>query len=184
MNIVITERSLLPVRRDKQTGAAFSSGGGGGGGGSMTTGGGGVLTSHSALTQLDYASAGHTGFAPIDSPVFTTQITTPLIYGSVDASGDLILKGTSHATKTSSVIYLQPDGGSVMIGPGEPTGLFHIRKAGACYAAIESTVAGANAQFYFFTTVSQFAIGANIQGSDGAFEIYDYYAAAQRLCIP
>ena len=55
-------------------------------------------------------------YAPIDSPSFTTQITTPKIYGSSDADGDLIIEGTSHATKTSSCLYLQPNGGYVIYG--------------------------------------------------------------------
>jgi hypothetical protein len=55
-------------------------------------------------------------FAPIDSPVFTTQITTPLIYGSAAANGDISIEGTIHATKTTSIIFLQPNGGIVNIG--------------------------------------------------------------------
>jgi len=47
----------------------------------------------SALNELD------TEKAPIDSPVFTTQITTPIVYGSVASGGDLTLYSTSHATK-------------------------------------------------------------------------------------
>lgn len=38
------------------------------------------------------------------------------IYGSAAANGDLILSGTSHATKTTSLIELQPSGGNVCIG--------------------------------------------------------------------
>lgn len=54
MNIAITERVLLPVRRDKQTGASFTSGGGGGGGGSAASmGSGGVaITAAELLAKL------------------------------------------------------------------------------------------------------------------------------------
>lgn len=48
------------------------------------------------------------------SPTFTTQITTPLIYGSSLASGDLTLNSTSDATK--GFVYIATSGGSVNIG--------------------------------------------------------------------
>lgn len=54
--------------------------------------------------------------APITTPTFITNITTPIVYGSAVANGDLILEGTSHATKTTSYINLQPTSGAVLIG--------------------------------------------------------------------
>lgn len=37
--------------------------------------GGGGVTNHAALSNLSYAAAGHTGFAPADSPALTTYVT-------------------------------------------------------------------------------------------------------------
>jgi len=54
------------------------------------------------------------------SPTFTTQITTPLIYGGAAANDDITIGGTSHATKTTSYVILQPTGGNVGIGTTGP----------------------------------------------------------------
>ena len=45
-----------------------------------------------------------------------TWVLTPLIYGSSAANGDITIEGTSHATKTTSDVFLQPTGGRVAIG--------------------------------------------------------------------
>ncbi len=58
--------------------------------------------------------------ASIDSPTFTTQITTPLIYGSSAANGDITIEGTSSGTKTTSYVILQPTAGNVGIGVTSP----------------------------------------------------------------
>src|SRR3972149_1411013 len=54
--------------------------------------------------------------APLASPTFTTQITTPVVYGSSAADGDITIEGTSSATKTTSYVILQPTTGNVSIG--------------------------------------------------------------------
>jgi hypothetical protein len=51
------------------------------------------------------------------------------INGGIAANEDLTLNGTSHATKTSSYVILQPDGGTVTIGPGTGSGLLNLRGA-------------------------------------------------------
>lgn len=48
-----------------------------------------------------------------------------IAYGSAAANGDLVIKGTSNATKTTSYITLQEDGGLVGIGTTTPTATFH-----------------------------------------------------------
>jgi len=58
--------------------------------------------------------------APLASPVFTTQITTPIVYGGAAANGDITIEGTSHATKTTSYVILQPTSGNVGIGTTGP----------------------------------------------------------------
>ena len=47
-------------------------------------------------------------------------ITSPTIYGSSAENGDITIEGTSHATKTTSNIILQPNGGNVGIGTTSP----------------------------------------------------------------
>ncbi len=54
------------------------------------------------------------------TPVFTTQITTPVIYGGSAANGDITIEGTSDPTKTTSYVILQPTAGNVGIGTTNP----------------------------------------------------------------
>jgi hypothetical protein len=65
-------------------------------------------------------------YAPIDSPSFTTKITSPYIYGSSAANGDLIIEGTDHATKISSYVLMQQSGGCVGIGFATPLSVLSI----------------------------------------------------------
>src|SRR3989304_5237419 len=64
--------------------------------------------------------------APLASPTFTTQITTPVVYGSSAADGDITIEGTSSATKTTSYVILQPTTGNVGIGTTLPAAILHI----------------------------------------------------------
>src|SRR3989338_10616627 len=50
-----------------------------------------------------------------------TSLTNPILYGSSADNGDLTIHGTSSATKTTSYVILQPDGGNVGIGQTVPT---------------------------------------------------------------
>lgn len=59
------------------------------------------------------------------APALTTSLTVPTLYGSVAENGDLTLHGTSHATKTTSYVLLQPTSGNVGIGTSTPASLFH-----------------------------------------------------------
>jgi hypothetical protein len=47
---------------------------------------------------------------------FTPGIVSPSVDGSVIANGDLTLQGTTHATRTSSYVIVQPTAGNVAIG--------------------------------------------------------------------
>lgn len=55
------------------------------------------------------------------TPTITTSLTVPLLYGSSAANGDISIKGTSSATKTTSYVLLQEDGGLVGIATTTPT---------------------------------------------------------------
>lgn len=98
------------------------------------------------------------------SPTFTTQITTPTVYGSAASGGDLALLSTSNATKGMITIGSGETTGQVGIGndPAAGTGLYF-------YKDWSSNDAAATAiQFYpiFETTVSGrqgVSIGAQIR---------------------
>lgn len=50
--------------------------------------------------------------------VGSTSVTSPTIYGSAAANGDITIHGTSHTTKDTSYVILQPDGGQVLFSTG------------------------------------------------------------------
>ena len=59
-----------------------------------------------------------------------SSLISPTIYGSSAANGDLTLEGTSHATKTTSYVILQPTSGNVGIGTTAPLELLALGTAG------------------------------------------------------
>lgn len=78
----------------------------------------------SALTAMrsDAAPALDQAMSPTwtQPHIFTTSINVPTLYGSSAANGDLTLEGTSHATKDTSYVVLQPTDGFVGIGTSAP----------------------------------------------------------------
>jgi len=105
-----------------------------GGGGGITIGT--TTITSGTTTRILYDNAGVVGeytltgtgtvVAMQTSPVFVTDATTPLLYGSSAANGDIIIKGTSSATKTTSYVTLQEDGGLVGISTTTPTAKLQI----------------------------------------------------------
>lgn len=65
------------------------------------------------------------------SPTFTTQITSPIVYGSASASGALTLSGTSNATKgftyigASTTFSIDETKGFLGLGTATPASQFH-----------------------------------------------------------
>lgn len=57
-----------------------------------------------AASDLSNGTTGSGAIVLAGSPTFTTQITTPIVYGSAASGGDLRLHSTSHGTK--GLIYL------------------------------------------------------------------------------
>jgi hypothetical protein len=55
-------------------------------------------TNIKTINSVSILGSGNIVLAPIDSPVFTTSITTPLILGGL-LSGDVTISSTSNATK-------------------------------------------------------------------------------------
>jgi hypothetical protein len=60
------------------------------------------------------------GYAPLATPVFTTNITTPIVYGGSAAGSTLTLQGTSNGSPSNAYVILQPSGGNVGIGTTSP----------------------------------------------------------------
>lgn len=56
--------------------------------------------------------------------------TIPTLYGSAAADGDITIEGTSHATKTTSYVILQPTSGNVGIGTTGPGSKFEVQADG------------------------------------------------------
>jgi hypothetical protein len=61
-----------------------------------------------------------TGAATFGTLVATTSARTPTLYGSASSNGNIVIEGTSHATKTTSYVLLQPNGGFVGINSSAP----------------------------------------------------------------
>jgi hypothetical protein len=68
------------------------------------------------LNTADWTHVKLKNLTSTGSGIFGVDLTTPLIYGGTDANGDIIIKGTSNGTKTTSYVTLQEDGGNVAIG--------------------------------------------------------------------
>ncbi len=83
-------------------------------------------TPDSTVWMYKGSTYGWTGLAPLTTPAFVGNIITPKIYGSTAANGDITIEGTSHATKTTSYVLLQPNGGNVGIGTTAPGTLLDV----------------------------------------------------------
>lgn len=108
---------------------------------------------------------------PLDvtgAAAISTSLTTPIVYGSSVANGDLILEATSNATKTSAYIIMQPNGGGgVGIGTNAPVNPLHIvdSSTGGANFSLECTDTG-GARYLWSSSGSASAPGA------GALEIF------------
>ena len=80
---------------------------------------GGGVTDHGLLTGL--SDDDHTQYALLGG-----RAGGQTAYGGVAANEDLILHGTTHATKASSYVLLQPGGGFVGIAQLTPVNLLHV----------------------------------------------------------
>ncbi len=76
------------------------------------------------------------------------------LYGGTAANEDIILDGTSHATKTSSYVILQPSGGNVGIGTNSPSAQFQLSNANGAVmrlsdsGATDDTAVNAYLEYY------------------------------------
>lgn len=72
------------------------------------------------LSTLYLVLAGSVAQTVTGIKTFTSGIVTPSIDGSVAANGDVTIQGTTHSTRTSSYVLLQPNGGHVGVGTTTP----------------------------------------------------------------
>lgn len=85
-------------------------------------GGGGAGNPGGSFTSLQFNDSGaFGGFGTWDGTTLsTTKLQAGTLSGSASANGDLILQGTTHATKTTSITFLEPDLGRVQVGVPDP----------------------------------------------------------------
>jgi len=85
-----------------------------------------------------------------NSPTITTP-TIAQINGGTAANDGLTLQGTTNATRTTSYVNLQPNGGNVGIGTATPTALLHVEQnqSGATGIKFINSNAAGFAAMYF-----------------------------------
>lgn len=88
------------------------------------------------------------------------------LVGGTAANDDLTLGGTSHATRTTSYVLLQPSGGNVGIGTSTPSELLHLvlNQNGNTSIRLQNSTGGTAANTRFMMV--------NNAGSVGQFGIY------------
>lgn len=72
----------------------------------------------------------------ITNTIATGLAGSQTIYGGTAANEDLTVQGTVHATKTTSYVNIQPDGGYVGIGTSTPGNAFYVHNAVANDAVV------------------------------------------------
>ena len=68
-----------------------------------------------------------------------TSLMTPTLNGGDEANDDITIQGTTHATRATSYVNLQPNGGNVGIGTAEPVYILDVRSSISAYLNLEGT---------------------------------------------
>lgn len=126
-----------------------------------------ALTSDLASGYIPYTGATTNVDLGVRTLTNSTNITSPLLYGSSAVNGNITIEGTSSPTKTTSYIILQPTGGGVGIGTVNPVGSLYV-VGNASQLAIglstnSATVAGV-AALSFYTQTNR-GLGSQIMGT-------------------
>ena len=117
--------------------------------GSLSGAGAGGVADHGALTGL--ADDDHTQYA-----LLAGRAGGQVGYGGNAANEDLTLNGTAHATKTSSYVFIQPNGGLTKVGDAEIVGFYDTTPAK--FSIIDSTMASSGATSKIISKVSHSGI--------------------------
>ena len=104
-------------------------------------------------------------YAPLATPVFTTNITTPIVYGGSAAGSTLTLQGTSNGSPSNAYVILQPSGGKVGIGTTAPSNLLTVSGVGVPMLVHSSGV---------YTGIQMTSSG-DVNGGVGFVEGYDSF---------
>ena len=104
----------------------------------------------------------------------TTVICTPTINGGILDNDDITIQGTTHATRTTSYVILQPNGGNVGIGTTEPSARLEISgrvsQIGLGYSTFFGYEAGKNDDLTnnYNTAIGYRALRSNTTGYDNS----------------
>lgn len=100
---------------------------------------------------------------------------TPTINGGILANDDITIQGTTHSTRTSSYVLLQPNGGNVGINTSAPLTKLHVVGTGTFDGGSQSGVAVyAIGRLGINIALPQYGIDASIQGVNFGGDIGSY----------
>ena len=100
------------------------------------------------------------------------------LIGGTAANDDLKLEGTSSATRTTSYVVLQPNGGNVGIGTTSPTSILSVTDGAAPYAASTGVVIDTKRAVINGTDDAR--VGLRLSNNSNAFFIF-YGGTSDRL---
>jgi hypothetical protein len=113
------------------------------------------------------------------SPTLTTP-TIAAINGGTAANDDITIQGTTNATRTTSYVNLQPNGGNVGIGTATPTTPLYIYTAGNNSVTIEAGIGDSQVAFRSGGS-PRFLFG--YEDADDGFRIYNYGTTSTALFV-
>jgi hypothetical protein len=113
------------------------------------------------------------------SPTLTTP-TIAAINGGTAANDDITIQGTTNATRTTSYVNLQPNGGNVGIGTATPTTPLYIYTAGNNSVTIEAGTGDSQVAFRSGGS-PRFLFG--YEDADDGFRIYNYGTTSTALFV-
>ena len=117
---------------------------------------------HSGLTGL--GDDDHTQYA-----FLAGRAAGQVLYGGTAANGDLTIEGTSHATKTTSYVILQPTSGNVGIGTSSPLAALDVNGVTRALSSAGTAPTGGTGLEYFYKTSTD---TGNIYSYDRTNSVY------------
>jgi len=140
-----------------------------------------TITSQTSATWLGKVSdaTGTGAWVFGTSPVFTTQITTPIIYGSSAPSGNLTLRTTSDTTK--GYLILADDGGNVGIGTTGPDAILDVLHASLPQLRLTQSDGTVYTEFQVAVTTGDLTV-TSVTGDDVIFPDHNLYICEDPGC--
>jgi len=156
-----------------------------------------VLTSATAgdlvFSTMTGSTLGEAGrFLGDKTLLLASGLQTTTINGSTSANGDITIQGTTDATRTSSYVNLQPNGGLVGVGIATPSSKLHVEGAsstsffGGDQLRVSSTASGDRAEIHLTDGITSDAaisflpsatsatrnVEITANGADGGVKVY------------